>query len=92
MRIIALGLGLLLAACSTPEQRAAQLQADIDRMMVQYGPACTRLGFAVNSDPWRSCVLQLSAKDDAERYGYPHYYAGYGRSRWSFGGFWGPYW
>lgn len=82
---------LLLAACTTPEQRAANMQAEIDKMMQIYGPACSKLGYATNSDQWRNCVLQLSAKEDAERYS-PHYYAGYGRGHWSWGGYWGPYW
>lgn len=82
---------MMLAGCATPEQRAAAMQAEVARMMQIYGPACDRLGFAANSDQWRSCVLQLSAKEDADRYG-PHYYAGYHRSRWALGGAWGPYW
>ena len=83
---------LALPACSTPQQRAAQAQADVEHMMVVYGPACTRLGYTAGSDPWRSCVLSLSAKDDLQRYGSaPHYYAGYGMGRWP-GGWWGPYW
>lgn len=83
---------LALSACSTPQQRAAQAQADVEHMMVVYGPACTRLGYTAGSDPWRSCVLSLSAKDDLQRYGSaPHYYAGYGMGRWP-GGWWGPYW
>ena len=83
---------LALAGCATPEQRAANMQAEMTQMMTIYGPACARLGYAANSDQWRNCVLQLSEKEDAERYGYPHYYAGYGRSRWAMGGMWGPYW
>ena len=81
---------LLLAACTTPEQRAANMQAEMDQMMRIYGPACGRLGYTSNSDQWRDCVLQLSAKEDAERYG-SHYYAGYGRGRWRWGGAWGPW-
>jgi hypothetical protein len=85
---------LALPGCATPEQRAAQARAEIEQMMVVYGPACTRLGYAPQSDPWRSCILHLSAKEDAERYGpypsYPHYYADYGLGRWP-GGWWGPY-
>lgn len=81
---------LLLAACSTPEQRAARMQTEMNEMMVVYGPACARLGFATHSDQWRNCVLQLSAKEEAERYGHPHWSVAYGRGRW--GGYWGPYW
>ncbi|NML62234.1 hypothetical protein HHL21_14345 [Massilia sp. RP-1-19] len=83
---------LFVTACATPEQRAASMQAEMDRMMQIYGPACAKLGFAANSDQWRGCVLQLSAKDDMERYGRSHYYAGYARPHWRFGGGWGPYW
>ena len=84
---------LLAAGCATPEQRAASMQAEMDRMMRVYGPACARLGFSANSDQWRGCVLQLSAKDDMERYGHhPYYYGGFGRRHWSLGAGWGPYW
>ncbi len=83
---------LSLPACSTPQERAAQVQAQVEHMMVVYGPACSRLGYTAGSDPWRSCVLNLSAKDDLQRYGPdPHYYAGWGMGRWP-GGWWGPYW
>ena len=85
---------LALPGCTTPEQRAAQARADMEQALVVYGPACARLGYAPQSDAWRSCILHLSAKEDAERYGpygpYPHYYAGYGLGRWP-GGWWGPY-
>lgn len=80
---------VLLTACSTPQQRAQQMQADAERMMVTYGPACSRLGYADNSDPWRNCVIQLSTRDEMQRYSYPGYsgyYGGFGR------GYWGPYW
>jgi hypothetical protein len=50
---------LALAACTTPQERAAQAQADVERMMAIYGPACVRLGYAAQSDAWRSCVLSL---------------------------------
>ncbi len=80
-----------LAGCTTPEQRAANMQAEMNTMMTVYGPACAKLGYPANSDPWRSCVLQLSAKEDAVRYAYPQYYAGFGRHYWGAGGMWGPY-
>lgn len=64
----------LLAACSTPAEQAAQLQRQMDNMMLIYGPACEKLGFVAQTDPWRNCILQLSTKDDIERYrGYPDY-------------------
>lgn len=83
---------VLATACATPEERAASMQAEMDRMIRIYGPACARLGFPANSDQWRGCILQLSAKDDMDRYGYrPYYHAGFARSNWRAGG-WGPYW
>lgn len=91
--IVMLGLaGLLLAGCTTPEQKAAQMQAEMDKMMTMYGPACAKLGYSSNSDQWRNCVLQLSAKEEAQRYGHPHYSVGFGRGHWGFGTVWGPYW
>jgi len=78
-------LALASAACSTPQERAAQKQAEMANTMAIYGPACSRLGYAVDSDQWRSCILSLSAKDEMQRYGpAPGYYPGYWR-----GGYWG---
>lgn len=83
---------LLLAGCTTPQQTAAAAQAEMERMMMVYGAACSKLGFPANSDQWRNCVLQLSARDDLRRYGYPHHDGVPGRTHWSLGGWWGPYW
>jgi hypothetical protein len=58
---------LFLAGCVTPQQRAAQMQAEVERMMAIYGPACARLGYAAGSDTWRNCVLSLDRKDDLQR-------------------------
>ncbi len=92
-KFIMAGLGaLFLVGCTTPQQRAANMQAEMNEMMVIYGPACARLGYVSNSDQWRNCVLQLSAKEEMERWGHPAYSVGYGSSRWGFGGRWGPYW
>ncbi|HEY0060468.1 MAG TPA: hypothetical protein VGC21_00010 [Telluria sp.] len=92
--IKALLAGLLLAGCTTPEQKAANMQAEMEQRMQVYGPACTKLGYAANSDPWRTCVLQLSAREDMDRFnnGYPGYYAGFGRGYWGAGGRWTPGW
>ena len=86
----ALAACLLLAACATPQEQAARAQAQVEQMMAVYGPACSRLGYARGSDAWRGCVLQLSMKDDLQRYGFdgPGPYGPY----WGPGG-WGPgYW
>jgi uncharacterized membrane protein YgcG len=56
-----------LLGCTTPQQQAAKQQAEMDRMIAQYGPACTQLGFQMDTDPWRNCVVQLDAKNNANR-------------------------
>ena len=82
---------LLLAGCSTPQERAARLQADMDRVIVEYGPACSRLGYQANSDQWRNCLLQLNTNDEIIGAGYStRLYGGWGRSHWGGGGVWGP--
>ena len=58
---------LVLCGCTTPEQRAARAKAEVDEMLKVYGPACEKLGFKNDTDPWRDCVLRLSARDDMQR-------------------------
>lgn len=83
----------LLTACAvTPEERAARMQADMAQMIAVYGPACTRLGYAADGDPWRQCVLQLSTKDELHRLGNASYHGGWGPPYWRGRGYWGPYW
>jgi hypothetical protein len=55
---------LALAGCATPEERAAQAQAEMEGMMAVYGPACERLGYKPSDDRWRDCVLRMAARDD----------------------------
>ena len=59
---------MLLNGCATTAERAAQMQAEVDEMVAVYGPACDKLGFQNGSDPWRNCVLGLSAQKTRERY------------------------
>lgn len=89
--IKALSALLVLAGCTTPQQQAARMQVEMDRMMQVYGPACSKLGYPASSDQWRGCVLQLSTKEEMERYGYPNYYAGYAGRYWGLGARWIPY-
>lgn len=77
----------LLAGCATPQERAARMQAEMARLIEIYGPACVQLGYTVQTDPWRQCVLQLSTREEIERMGPPYYG---GRPYWR--GYWGPYW
>ena len=58
----------LLAGCATQAERTARVQREVDEMIATYGPACEKLGYKSDADPWRDCVLRLSAKDTAERY------------------------
>lgn len=89
--LILLPVAWLLVACTTPQERAAQLQAEMEHDMVVYGPACVRLGYQANSDQWRSCVLQLGNRDELQRYNTYPTYAGYGPGYWP-GRYWGPGW
>jgi len=87
------GPALLAAACSTPAERAARMQAEMTQLIAIYGPACTQLGYAANSDPWRQCVLHLSMREELQRMGNNSgVYGGWGPGRWHGGGYWGPYW
>ncbi|MGZ3159206.1 MAG: hypothetical protein ACXU7D_06665 [Burkholderiaceae bacterium] len=60
----------LLSACATPAQEAAYAQHEMERTIAIYGPACEKLGYATNTDPWRNCVMQLGYKNDMQRYGF----------------------
>jgi len=62
--LVAASLALGLAGCATPDQRAAQVQAEVNEMIAVYGPACEKLGYKADDDRWRDCVLRLAARDD----------------------------
>lgn len=84
---------ILAAGCSTPADRAARMQAEMSQLIVIYGPACTQLGYAANSDPWRQCVLQLSTREELQRMGAgAGAYGSWGSGHWRGGGYWGPRW
>ncbi len=65
--LLPLACAMLLAGCATTAEQSASMQREMDRMMLVYGPACQKLGFSAQSDPWRSCVLQLSTRDELSR-------------------------
>jgi len=68
MRALAISLLMLfVAGCATPEQRAAQVQREVEELIRVYGPGCEKLGFKTDSDQWRDCVLRLATKDKLER-------------------------
>ncbi|MCA1854894.1 hypothetical protein LE190_02975 [Massilia oculi] len=60
--ILAAASALCLMACATPQERAQQQQLEMERMMAEFGPACSQLGYAMQSDPWRDCVLQSAQR------------------------------
>ncbi len=60
-----------LAGCMTDAERIAAEKADVDQMIKVYGPACEKLGYAKDTDPWRDCLLRLRAHDDARYRTYP---------------------
>ena len=67
--ILTVASAFCLLGCTTPQERALQQQNEMDRMMAEFGPACTQLGHAPNSDLWRNCVLQLAAQNGGSRGG-----------------------
>lgn len=92
MRIsAAIGLAVLAASCTTPQEDAARAQAQMAQLMNDYGPACRQLGYTANTDPWRQCVLHMSTREQLQRMNSEvQMYGGWGPG---FGGsFWGPYW
>lgn len=60
---------LCLVGCISPQERAANEQAKMNRMIGEYGPACYQLGYPANSDQWRNCVVQLAERNEASRGG-----------------------
>lgn len=58
----------LSASCATQADRSAQMQREVDDMIVVYEPACEKLGYAKDSDRWPDCVLQLNTKQTIARY------------------------
>jgi hypothetical protein len=68
MRALAVSILIVfVAGCVTQEQRAAQVQREVEELIRVYGPGCEKLGFKTDSDQWRDCVLRLATKDKLER-------------------------
>ena len=68
--IIATAFAAALSGCAslTPAERSAQMQREVDEMIQVYGPACEKLGYKADSDPWRECILKLNTSKNIERY------------------------
>lgn len=60
MRVILL-ITVVLAGCTTVSDRAVRAEHDIDASIRVQGPACEKLGYQKDSDPWRDCIIRLSA-------------------------------
>lgn len=54
---------ILLFGCATPAERAAQIEREVEEMIVIYGPGCERLGYTNGTDDWRNCILRLAQRD-----------------------------
>ena len=54
---------VLLSGCMTTDERAARVQADVEVMIKVYGPGCEKLGFTKDTEQWRQCIMNLSARD-----------------------------
>lgn len=63
-------IGSLLGGCTalTPVERSVQMQNEINEMVQVYGPACEKLGYMQDTDPWRACILQLNTSKLIEYY------------------------
>ncbi len=59
------------AGCMTQAERIAAEKAEVEEMVKIYGPACEKLGYAKDTDPWRDCILRLRAHNDARYRNYP---------------------
>lgn len=55
-------------ATSTPAERSARMQKEVDEMIQVYGPSCEKLGFKADTDPWRDCILKLNVGKALENY------------------------
>lgn len=67
MRTLALAAAMVICAvgCSTPQERARQQQANMTEMIAEYGPSCSQAGYVRDTDPWRSCIVQLGTRHEA---------------------------
>lgn len=67
--LLTLGM-LLLAGCAglSPDERAALMTQEVEEMIQVYGPACEKLGYQADTDPWRECILKLDAAKNMEYY------------------------
>lgn len=79
---------LMLLGCASPQEKAQnearKREAEMALMVVEFGPACTQVGFTANTDPWRNCVVQQAATREANKSGWSSLFGSWGR--WGRGG------
>ncbi|MDB5840993.1 MAG: hypothetical protein JWQ23_2945 [Herminiimonas sp.] len=80
-RLSSFALCIVLGGCASESELAAQKQREVDHMVRVYGPACNKLGYTPDTDPWRNCIVQLDITDRLDRPGYPLTASCYGRFR-----------
>jgi hypothetical protein len=77
-------IALLVGCATTPAEREARMQREVDHMTQAYGPICDKLGYKRDTDPWRDCVVKLDTKNSYDRMAnqlsMPAYFGPYGFS------------
>ena len=68
--VVTVSIAAFLAGCTTVTDDAAQAEREAGRMVQVYGPACEKLGFKRDTDPWRNCLIGLSQKDAVNNFIY----------------------
>lgn len=67
-----LAVAVSLAACAAPEQRIALEEHPVETLAPYYGAACSKLGYAQGSEPWRNCILRSDREHHLRQYGLFH--------------------
>ena len=70
-----LGIVLLFAGCATNPQAEQQKASQLMEYKIQvYGPACEKLGFTKDTDPWRECIQREYEQTLIMRQPYNYYW------------------
>ena len=60
MKAIAAVALVILAGCSTPQQRA-------ERVVERFGATCTSMGYPAHTQPWADCIMAMHQQQEAMR-------------------------
>lgn len=62
-------LALLLTACMSPEENARRMALQNEGAQAAYGEqlrtSCESIGYQRDTEPWRQCIMQLHAQNQA---------------------------